>query len=494
MYAWLLVGAVSAFGHSAFAQVTDQRRERLRVDEEKPAAEQNDAAGLRMLRITRVADPVSESVGRRYGLDEAAVDGLRQSLRASLVSLIEDVSRREEFVAAMERTADGGPNAALLGLLSLPAVATALGEPLTDEQLLDYMGSYQARQRRDRQTAHGHVMVWAEDHLSLTPDQLARVGQLLDAFADDKGRVSAKSMVWNQEIHGLLRGAIEASADDLLSEAQLVIWRALFPHETAVREKVIDGLREKIIAMARAGEMTREQAAQRLEAMEAEPGGDHQEAARRTTEARLAAHMEGLGQLDAAARGRLTLVAKGVVEQHLEGLHSAGEERVRAAAAEMAGAVERGEMTREQLEERLRGLREQIHAEQRATPGDVTEHPFYQQTIKEVLSEEAFAQYEERQEQRRAAREQASRDLAVACLDSHVLLEDDQRQSVEAAAAKLPVPTDTYGAPAAPFVLYDLAKRIERELLSAWQQRQLRGMGRELGFDRIERMRRGGDR
>ena len=304
---------------------------------------------------------------------------------------------------------------------------------------------------------------------------------MLDAVAEDRGGVSAKSMVWNQGIHGLLRGAIEASADDLLSEAQLVVWRALFPPQ--------DAARERIIGLERAGEMTREQAAQRLETMQAEPGGNHQDAARRTAEVRLAAHIDGLGQLDAAARERLTLVAKGVVEQYIEGLHSAGEERIRAASAQMAGAVERGEMTREQLEERLRGFRDRVGREQRAVPGDVTEHPFYQQTIKEVLSEEAFAQYEERHEQRRSAREQASRGLAVACLDSHVLLEDDQRQSVEAAAARLPAPTDTDGAPAAPFVLYDLAKGMDRELLSPWQQEQLRGMGRELGFDRVERMR-----
>ena len=484
--AWLLVAAVSGFTHTAFAQEADQRRERPRGDEGRPAAEQNDAAGLRMLRILRVADPVSESVGRRYGLDEAAVDGLRQSLRASLVSLIEDVSRREEFVAAMEQAGDGGTNAALLALLSLPAMTAALSERLTDEQLRDYMDSYRARQLRDRQAAHRHVMVWVEDHFRLTPDQLAKAEQLLDAFAEDTGGVSAKSMVWNQELHGLLRGAIEASADDLLSEAQLVAWRALFPPQ--------DAARERIIAMERAGEMTREQAAQRLEAMETEPGDDRQDAARRTAEARLAAHIEGLGQLDAAARGRLTLVAKGVVEQHLEGRHSAGEERVRAAAAEMAGAVERGEMTREQLEERLGGLREQMRGEQRAAPGDVTEHPLYQQTIKDVLSEGAFAQYEKRQQQQRAARQKASRDLAIACLDSHLLLEDDQRQSVETTAAELPFPADAYGAPAAPFVLYDLAQGIDRELLSSWQQEQLQGMRRELGFERIERTRNGGGR
>ena len=151
-------------------------------------------------------------------------------------------------------------------------------------------------------------------------------------------------------------------------------------------------------------------------------------------------------------------------------------------------------MTRQELELRLLGLREQILGEQFAATGDITGHTLYQQTIRDVLSEEAFAQYEERQAQRRATREQASRDLAVTCIDTHLLLADDQRQRVETTAAELPVPSETDGTPAVPFVLYDLAQGMDRELLSPWQQDQLQAMGRELGFDRIEWMRNGGGR
>ncbi|MAF11020.1 hypothetical protein CMK11_11280 [Candidatus Poribacteria bacterium] len=432
-----------------------------------------------------MAGPVSESVAGRYGLDKTSADSLRQSLRASLLALADDTSAREELVATMARAGSGGLNAILVALLSQPTLKAALAEQLTAEQLRDYVGSHEARQRRDRHAAHRYIMVWAEDHFLLMPDQRAEMERSLDAYADDKGRVFAKGMVWNQELHGLLRGAVEPSADSLLSEAQLVLWRALLPP--------LDADREKIMAMVRAGEMTREQAGQRLEAMDREAADNdergRQDAARAVAAARLMTHMQQLGSLDDSATQRLALVAKGAVERHLDDQSSDADERVRAAEAQMMAAVEGGLMTREQLEERLGGLRQQIRGEQRAATGDVTEDLLYQQTIEDVLSEEAYAQYEERRAQRHAAREQASRDLAAACVDSHLLLADDQRQRVEAIAAELAVPSEMDGVPSTPFVLYDLAQRTDRELLSPWQQDQLQAMGRELGFDRIEWMR-----
>ena len=447
--------------------------------EAEPAAEREDARALRMRRIARIVGPVSESVAGRYGLDKTSADSLRQSLRASLLALADDTSAREELVATMTRAGDGGFNAIVVALLSQPSVTAALTEHLTGEQLQDYMDSFHARQRRAKQAAIRHAMAWADHQFSMTAGQRAKMELLLGAHADGEGQVSAKSMVWNQALHGLLRGAVEASADGLLSEAQLAIWRDMFPPT--------DALRERIIAMERAGEMTREQAGQRLEAMADD--GQNADAARQLATARLAAHIEGLGPLDDSATQRLTLVAKGAVERHLDDQSSVADERVRAAEAQMMAAVEGGLVTREQLEERLGGLRQQIRGGQRAATGDVTADLLYQQTIEDVLSEEAYAQYEQRRTQRHAAREQASRDLAAACVDSHLLLADDQRQRVEAIAAELAVPSEGDGAPSAPFVLYDLAQQTDRALLTPWQQDQLQAMGRELGFDRVEWMR-----
>ncbi|MEO2006566.1 MAG: hypothetical protein ABGY41_21005, partial [Candidatus Poribacteria bacterium] len=401
-----------------------------------------------------------------------------------------DWSAGEEAPAAMARAGDGGLNAIVAALVSQPSVTAALAEQLTDEQLQDYMDSFHARQRRDRRAVNRHVAAWADHQFSMTADQRAKLEQLLDGHTVDEGRVSARRMVWDSSGQWLLRDALDAvggSADELLSEAQLGLWWALLPPVLAAYKK--------IMAMVGAGEMTREQATQRLNAVSSQAknndGVGDLDAVRRLAAARLAAHTEQLGELEAPAAQRLALVSKGVVEQHLEGLYSDADERVRAAEARMA---EGGRMTRRELGLRLLGLREQILGEQFAATSDVTEHPLYQQTIKDPLSAEAVAHYEERQAQRSATRQQASRDLAVACMDSHLILADGQRQRVEATAAELPVPSETDGTPAAPFVLYDLAQGMDRELLSPWQQEQLQAMGRELGFDRIEWMRNGGGR
>ena len=477
-YVWLFIAAVSMLTRSAPAQ------------EARAAADQEHTADVRMLRFNRLSDLVGESAGGRYGLDEEAVDALGQSVMAAALELVETLSGQEQVAVAMEHAADGGANAILVVLLSQPIVTAAVGEHLSAEQVQDYTDSIQARQRRDRRAVNRHVTAWADHQFSLTADQHAKMEQLLDAYTVDEGRVSARRMVWDSSGQWLLRDALDAvegSADELLSEAQLGLWWALLPPVLAASKK--------IMAMVGVGEMTREQATQRLKAVSSEAknndGVGDLDAVRRLAAARLAAHTEQLGELDTPAAQRLDLVAKGVVEQHLEGLYSDADERVRAAEAQMA---EGGRMTRQELELRLLGLREQILGEQFAATGDITGHTLYQQTIRDVLSEEAFAQYEERQAQRRATREQASRDLAVTCIDTHLLLADDQRQRVETTAAELPVPSETDGTPAAPFVLYDLAQGMDRELLSPWQQDQLQAMGRELGFDRIEWMRNGGGR
>jgi hypothetical protein len=111
----------------------------------------------------------------------------------------------------------------------------------------------------------------------------------------------------------------------------------------------------------------------------------------------------------------------------------------------------------------------------RPTGGDITGHPLYQQTIKDVLSEETYTEYQKRQAERSTFREQALRALAMAWLDTHLLLSDTQRKRSEAIVAQLPV--DTSGPGAA--VANQLAAQLDRNSLTEWQGKILKEITRE---------------
>ena len=189
--------------------------------------------------------------------------------------------------------------------------------------------------------------------------------------------------------------------------------------------------------------MIREQAGQKLNIMKKELWGDpsvrrevdgakREETIRLMITAKLAAHTEQLGELDARAAKRLVLVAKGVVEQVVESL-------------DRGWPGDPGN----------------------ASDADITSYPLYQATIKNVLSEAAYARYQVSQAQRVAFRQQALRDLAVAMLDTQMLLGEKQREHYKKTAAKLPIPKDACGW----VVLARLVKQVDREDLSLWQRR-----------------------
>ena len=108
---------------------------------------------------------------------------------------------------------------------------------------------------------------------------------------------------------------------------------------------------------------------------------------------------------------------------------------------------------------------------------DITSHPLYQETIKIALSDDAYAKYQARQAERVAFRKQASRDLAIAYLDTRLLLTDQQRKEAEAIAAELPVDTNV----PARAVMVKLAAKLDRVSLSEWQRPLLDAAAEEFG-------------
>ena len=415
--------------------------------------------------VRQVTDPlvkrVSGSVIQRYNLDQTAVSELSQSIQESAEALLK---QPQSLFALTTAARKGNYTKMLETLLSHPSCRTAFAKYLNEEQLQEYMDFTLAREQRERQIVARHLTAWLDQQLSLTVDQREKMEQRLIANVGKGRPVSAENMLWNRP-HPVkvVRQRFDTPLDDVLSQTlsqtQLVIWKELiapprFKNEWRVEDEEGDERKEmfvktqaEIIEAHRAGKIAREEIGPRLEALKIELWGEgedddseSQEKMRRLVEAKLAADTEQLGPLDASASQRLVLVTKGVVEEFLEA---------------------QGESLKAKYEE-----------------ADITHHPLYQQTIEDVLSDEAFAQYKARQAERQGFRQQALRDLLVASVDAALFLSNEQRKHFEMVVEELfalPAP-DEVRAPV--YMAHQLFQRIDHKLLSPWQREE---------FERIRR-------
>lgn len=367
----------------------------LRIDRE----ERTRIVAQLMAYLGPLMDHIAEQVGERYQLRQ--VPALRASAQAAL---------KEGDIKGFFCDASSAPSLE-------PLLIAALADHLNGQQVEDYLAFARARRGRDKQAVAVQMVAWADHHLTLTSKQREKLGQLF-----------------------LLPASVRMTAQDLLGKDadRFVDVVARLGLDLKALDQVLTASQAKVWDL-----MIREQAGQKLNIMKKELWGDpsvrrevdgakREETIRLMITAKLAAHTEQLGELDARAAKRLVLVAKGVVEQVVESL-------------DRGWPGDPGN----------------------ASDADITSYPLYQATIKNVLSEAAYARYQVSQAQRVAFRQQALRDLAVAMLDTQMLLGEKQREHYKKTAAKLPIPKDACGW----VVLARLVKQVDREDLSLWQRR-----------------------
>ena len=412
--------------------------------------------------VKQVTDPlvqrVSKSVVQRYNLDQTAVSELRQSIQESAEVLL---TQPEDLFALTTAARKGSYTKMLETLLSHPNCKTAFAKYLNEEQLQEYMDFTRAREQRDRQAVARHLTAWLDQKLSLTVDQREKIEQRLIANAGKGRPVSAANMLWNRRHPvDVVRQRLKPPPADVLSHTQLAIWKELiapprFENEWRVEDEEDDERKEmfikaqaEIIAAHRAGKIAREEIGPRLEALKIELWGEgeddpseFQEKMRQFVEAKLAAYTERLGPLDESASQRLTLAAKGVVEEYLEAQDGDWEARYEEA--------------------------------------DITHHPLYQQTIEDALSEEGFAQYKARQAERHGFRQQALRDVLVTSIDAHLFLSDEQWKHFEMVVEELSALSAPDEAPAPVYMVHQLFQRTDHRLLSPWQREEFERISTE---------------
>ena len=446
-------------------------------------------------RIVSLLQRVAEGVGKRYDLDEVAV----KTLHRSMLDSIEGASGPGGDLSVFAKPMEEGNMSLLEVLLSHPVCQAAFAKHLSEAQLQDYLEFTEAREVRDRQAVVHWITAILDKELSLKTEQREKVVQsLLDATENELFPNSMNALRLNpQQAAQLAHYRLKVSLDDLLSEAQSKVWQG-FVNANAIREWVVvpqakiknigEGKKLAVILEEPDEHVGIEKEFEvviddiMIDQPEKQPWielntniAESEEQMVELAEAKLVAHTELLGALDARATRRLALVAKGVVQQYFEAQDETREAISEEVEADLMKKVEDGKMTHIEATAMLNfTLKNAMDALSRdgGSNIDITSYPLYQQAIKDVLSEEAFARYNEHQAERVALHQQALRGIVVACMDMHLLLDDMQREQLETAASQL-LPARFIAKKSAELMFFQLfPQTVEYEVLTPWQRRE----------------------
>ena len=339
------------------------------------------------------------------------------------------------------------------------AIVFAQDNALNGETLRGQIADTTKLRHQDQQAVARYITAWIGQELILTGDQRKNLEQsLLDATANESFPTlldaTAKSMHLFEidilEALHLIDDKLKISLEELLTQAQYHLLQGIAAKKMATGNKVQVEFQLRSFAIAK-----------------------------------LRAHVDLLGPRNKEASRRLSAIEDVVVQQYIDAQNTDPEATYRETAAKLEQAVETGEMTQKQVDEKLDALLKELWDENgtirwREPNGDITRHPLFQKTIKDVLSEEAFAQYTAHQTERDNWHQHALRDVAVASLGTPLVLNDTQRRQLETTAAELTV--DLLKTDALPSMFYQLLQQTDHEMLSPWQQEVFTSM--KAGFER----------
>ncbi len=405
---------------------------------------------------------VAEDIGKRYELDTSIVKKLHKSIFEALDTVLEQKNGETAAFAEGEKYASIGM---IIGMLSHPVCKAAFAKYLTETQLQDYINFTKARQQQVRQAFVDIITAFLDQALSLTVDQRENLVKLLLDTINDKQDLNFMNIMNGplpKEVGDLLHNKLHISLDSVLNQTQSKIW-----------EVMIDFYDGKDLVGIETFEVPSENADEKDEIDKVPPKSQKWILA----ETILTAHTEQLGALNESASKRLKLAAKGVIQQYLEVQIPNIDDDFKFSAE--LGAIMQAFMfqniTREQAAEKLEVIKKELW-DKRGTNErwdkielhQITNHPLYQQAIKDVLSEDAYLQYIARQAEHENFRIQASRNLALAFIDMVVLLNEAQQQQIKMITAQLTIPSLNHKGLQMMFA--ELFIRMDDEILSPWQQ------------------------
>ena len=356
--------------------------------------------------IERLLKQAIEDIGERYKLEKPSVEALYQSLLEVVL---------EQRNPASQLLIEGNLVVAMALLSSQPDSKAVFAKHLTETQLHDYIDFIEKRLQRAWQTVAHFLTVFLDKTLSLNPKQREDVLKLLRDTIDHSRELPLASMFsgynLQREVVDFLHDGLNISLQTILTPTQAKIWQGLINPKNADKKDSDD----------------ESQLPQLIAAV-------------------LTAHTEQqLGTLSEQEKQRLRIAIKGIIQQAIEAQPDI-EEKVDyiGALAGIMGGFMMQELTREQAAEQLEVLKKTMVDKtgmgkrwERLELHNLTNHPLYQRTIKDVLSEEAYRQYTARQTEREVFQTQASQALLVTSLDAMLLLKEAHRKQLETTAAQL---------------------------------------------------------
>jgi len=410
---------------------------------------------------------VAEDIGTRYKLDASIIKKLHNSIFEALDTVLEQKNGETAAFAEAEKYASIGM---IIGMLSHPDCRAAFAKYLTETQLQDYINFTKARQQQVRQAFVDIITAFLDQTLSLTVDQRENLVKLLLDTISDKQDLNFMNIMNGplpKEVGDLLHNKLHISLDSVLNQTQSKIW-----------EVMIDFYDGKDLVGIETFEVPSENADEKDETDKVPPKSQRWI----LTEAILMAHTEQLGTLNESASKRLKLATKGVIQQYLEARIPDIDEHFKFSAE--LGAIMQAFMfqniTREQAAEKLKVMKKELWDKRDTNERwdkielhQITNHPLYQQAIKDVLSEDAYLQYIARQAEHENFRIQASRNLALAFIDMVVLLNDTQQQQIKMTTTQLTIPSLNHKGLQIMFA--ELFIKMDHEILSPWQHSVFKG-------------------
>ena len=418
----------------------------------------------------------AQLVGEQFELDESQVAKLKAAWDSEPVSFVTVPSRD-----SMNRTPVGVVDDLVLSRDGIAAVM----EVLDPRQFAAFFNSRQSRSVQANLAGSNRMVLAVDSILCLLPEQREEVGAQL--WASRRAEHSDFELLL-LEPASLFDAAYLARSpilESLLSERQKEVWNLVKSYHSQIRslrdkirsEAPLKERQERVINRGVGRPIENERRPEPALNILAEINRAGIEATNRQLETTqsgleevalgaLEIHIGSLGELDEAVSRRLKLAARGAVLQIREALK-----------AETSEKSEPQSFTRE--EKALAVVRERmpvsISGESRGyllpfwhrILTGLQDYPLYRTTIEEILSPEAFADYQAVQAEREKFRLMSARRAALAALDLRLLLNREQRRYVETQLERSDADLSVLG------MVFEVAKSLDGELFDDWQRNEL---------------------
>lgn len=444
---------------------------------------------------------ITNNIGVLFDLDASDVKALSQSMQVSIETVLEhDLSLMSMLLSSRHsNSAD-----TLDALLTHSEAKNTLAKHLNTQQLRDYISFTKIRRKNAQQACIHFIAAILEQALSLSIEQKQKIIQLLIESENADEQLILENIISEplQNIVHLINNELKLSLDNILNQTQSELWKVMLQIHEADSNEFKDIVGVEVL------EAPMDEAIEKPERQKKQPQVKSKEETRESLLWQLAktvvtAHTERLGIQNEQDLKRLDLASVGVAHQFTETQEIYTNLTVPFIEdlSNIILSVVSSSITHEDAIKKLNAINHDLQEKKTNSRGiveahDKTENPFYEHTLNnmlfdrisyilnhplyqhaiiDVLSKDTYTQYIEKETERIAFLQQASRDVALANLDLYLLLNENQRKQLETIVAQLTLPIISNSG--LTYMMIKLFLSAVTETWSPWQQLQVANGG-----------------